>query len=159
MKKFFYLLVVLLLGVKLAYAESPLAFSASKVGVEKAGGEKAYAFSAESLKKPVLFIFWASWCKPCILEVPEALKMFQAYSKDIDILGVSVDKESEKAIAFIKKYQLPYENLHDPEMAIAEKMTVQATPALVLVGMDGSIKYKAIRIDKKLKSQLDQLVK
>jgi len=157
MKKFIFLVVVGLLSARMVCAQSVPAFSAPFLNSPKGAEGNTFAFSPQGLKKPVLFVFWASWCKPCILEVPEALVLFRDYAQAIDFVGVSVDKESAKAESFIKKYALPYQNIHDPEMAIAEKMGVQATPAMVLIGVDGLVKYRAIRIDKKMKSQIEKL--
>lgn len=157
MKKFILLTVVILLSARLVGAEGAPAFSSPFLNVPTNSTESVFNFSPQGLKKPVLMVFWASWCKPCILEVPDAIGLFREHEKTIDIVGVSVDKEKTKAEGFIKKYALPYGNVHDPDMALSEKMGVQATPALVLIGADGQVKYRAIRIDKKLKSQLAKL--
>lgn len=68
--------------------------------------------SLNSLKGKVVFInFWATWCPPCIHEMPSINKLKQSFkgNDDIVFLMVDVDNKIEKSIAFMqkKKYDLP----------------------------------------------------
>ena len=133
-------------------------FSSKDLGSSTEVQEKPFEFQSQHLSKPTVFIFWASWCKPCVFEVPDAITLFQEVSAKIDVIGVSVDKDSRKALEFIAKYKIPYKNLHDPEMNIADLMGITATPALVLIDKKGSVVYRSIHIDEKLKSHIQKIV-
>ncbi len=70
----------------------------------------------------VLLDFWFSTCKPCIESFPELISFYGKYGRDkIEIIGLSVDNGMMVANwrKAIKKYQLPWINLSDPEYSIA----------------------------------------
>lgn len=83
--------------------------------------------------KPVVLHFWATWCPPCIEELPELLDK-AAITPDVSFLIISVDKDQ----AALRRFLLPYEKqtqgknvymLHDPAMKIAvDHMKVSAFP-------------------------------
>ncbi len=60
--------------------------------------------------KMVLFNFWATWCKPCIKEMPTFVKLQEKYKDDFMIIGVLFEKqkEVEELNAFIKKYNINF---------------------------------------------------
>jgi len=66
-------------------------------------GKKTDIFNNEK-KNLYLINFWATWCPPCIKEIPELLKLEQKYNKDIRVIFISVDLNTKKAFPkFLKK--------------------------------------------------------
>ena len=64
--------------------------------------------------KLVLIDFWASWCKPCRIENPNLVKLYDKYhSKGLEIISVSLERGNQKAfwIEAIKKDQLSWYNV------------------------------------------------
>lgn len=66
-------------------------------------------------KEPLLLVnFWATWCVPCVTELPHFVKAHAAFaSKGVQFVGVSLDflDEREKTVEpFLKKHQIPYPN-------------------------------------------------
>ena len=62
--------------------------------------------SLESLKgKVVLVNFWATWCEPCKIEIPELIELQQEYGpKGFTVLGIAMDDEGRSAVApFVQK--------------------------------------------------------
>ncbi len=79
-------------------------------------------FTLKSLKGKWVYInYWASWCAPCLHEIPELNQFYQKYkNKNIAVFGVNYDglsKEEQRPL--IKKYQLAYPSLGiDPADAL-----------------------------------------
>lgn len=64
----------------------------------------------ESLKGKAIFMnFWATWCPPCIAEMPSIEKLYKEMGNDVAFVMVSLDQDFEAAKAFNKRkgYQLP----------------------------------------------------
>jgi peroxiredoxin len=60
--------------------------------------------------KVVILDFWATWCPPCIKEIPDFVELQKEYGdKGLIILGISLDQNPKQALpAFIKKYKVNY---------------------------------------------------
>lgn len=73
--------------------------------------------------KVIVVNFWATWCVPCIKEMPSFETLYRRYrSKGLTLLAVSLDKEgSSKVQEFVGKYKLSFPVLLDTE-GIAEKL-------------------------------------
>ena len=102
--------------------------------------------------KFVLLDFWATWCGPCIGEIPQLQAVHDAFGKDerFAILSLSVDEKVDEPRQFQEKRKLAWaqgfigEGIHS---AIPGSFGVRAIPAFVLVGPDGKIVAKGMRGD------------
>jgi peroxiredoxin len=74
-----------------------------------------------SLRGHVVVInFWATWCPPCVAEMPSLDRLQRALSRDgLVVLGVSVDEDEAALTAFIEKGGLALKVLRDPGGAVA----------------------------------------
>ncbi len=65
---------------------------------------------AKSLGKILVLNLWATWCKPCIQEFPELLKLQREYrNRNLDVVFISIDddlKAKQKVLAFLKKMKV-----------------------------------------------------
>lgn len=98
--------------------------------------------SLESLKgKVVLIDFWASWCGPCMREMPFLGKLARALRPEgLEVLAVNVEGEPEKVRQAIAKIPPPLRVLVD-EGAVAERYGVQTLPHLVVVDRAGEVAW------------------
>ena len=97
--------------------------------------------------KVVLLNVWATWCGPCIVEMPTIQKLHEAFAgTDLEIVAVSVDQPNmEGAIrAFVNELGLTFDVLHDPESDISRAYQVTGYPATFVIGRDGVIRKKVI---------------
>ena len=94
--------------------------------------------------KVVLVDFWATWCGPCIQELPNVKAMYEKYNKKgFDVVGISLDNNREKLDTFLKNEQIPWVTLfQEPggwENEIANYYGVMAIPTVILVNKEGKV--------------------
>ena len=90
---------------------------------------------------PVLVNLWASWCAPCIRELPtlEKLEQEQAADGKLGVIAVSQDRAPKASVdAFLADKKIGrFAAYHDPEMALAGALGVQVMPTTLLYDADG----------------------
>lgn len=104
-------------------------------------------FNIDSLKgKTVLIDFWATWCGPCLGEIPNMLEMYEAYKdKGFEIVGISVDSDIERLKGFIEKREIPWIILQDTQTEKpdyeenSDRYGISGIPSMILVGADGKV--------------------
>lgn len=110
--------------------------------------------------KYVLVDFWASWCKPCRLENPNVVKVYQKYKdKGFEILGVSLDRDRNRWLQAIAADNLTWKHVSDLKYfnsAAAVTYGVQAIPFTVLVDKEGKIIAQNLR-GQSLYSKLEEI--
>lgn len=91
--------------------------------------------------KVVLMSLWATWCAPCINEIPQMEAIKQAnINNDLVVLPVSIDEESDKVAAFLARHDLGYYHTWlDPEMNIDNVMPADVVPATYVFDGSGNL--------------------
>jgi thiol-disulfide isomerase/thioredoxin len=92
----------------------------------------------------VLIDFWATWCPPCLIELPNVIATYQKYhDKGLEIIGVSLDDDHDKLADFLKKHSdLVWPQYFDEkgsENKLVTKYGIKLIPFTVLIGPDGRI--------------------
>ena len=99
--------------------------------------------------KYVLLDFWASWCGPCMGEVPHLKKTYEAFhDKGFEIYGVSFDKDREKWLAAVEQNGMNWihvSELNRFDCQAGKDYAVQAIPTNLLIDAEGKIVAKNLR--------------
>lgn len=94
----------------------------------------------------VLLDFWATWCGPCIGELPNVKATYDKYKdKRFQIIGISWDRTKPTLEAFIKEQNLGWVHHFDPEGKIANQYGVTGIPSTFLLDGEGIIRMTNLR--------------
>jgi len=96
--------------------------------------------------KVVLFNIWATWCPPCVSEMPSMEKLHQNMKgEDFDILAVSIDESGADAVgSFMKKHKLNFTVLTDPKGTVNNQYHTTGIPESFIIDKNGMIVEKII---------------
>ncbi len=115
--------------------------------------------------KIVLVDFWATWCGPCIAEIPNVLEQYQKYhSKGFEVVGISLDQERAALEKFVTERKLPWPILFEPsegsgwQHPLASYYGISGIPTVILIGKDGNVVSLNAR-GERLGELLDELFK
>jgi thiol-disulfide isomerase/thioredoxin len=104
-----------------------------------------------SLKKlrgrPVLVNFWATWCPPCVEEMPSMEDLARSVGDDAVVLAVSVDENWDALHRFFPR-GTPLSVLLDSSKEIAKKYGTEKYPESYLISPDGEVKHYFINTRK-----------
>lgn len=93
----------------------------------------------------VLLNFWATWCPPCVDEMPSLEKLQKALGdKGLRVLAVSVDERIEDVERFREDLQLTLPILHDPGAQVAHSFATFKFPETYILDRDGVLVSKVI---------------
>jgi len=116
--------------------------------------------SLSDLKGNVVLIdFWAAWCRPCRVENPNVVRLYNKYHNDgFDVFSVSLDKSQDKWVQAIEADGLIWENhvsdLKYWQSAAAKLYNVSSIPFTVLIDREGKViatKLRGTSLEAKLK--------
>ena len=143
--------LVLALGVALAWVVSgTLADGIIRVGdtapAFKVVTETGRTITPENFGGKLLVLnFWASWCQPCLQEVP-SLEVFQRQfaPEGVVVLGVSVDKNEQLYRRFLDQFRVSFEVARDPSWDIAANYGTFQLPESYIIDRSGKVVQKVI---------------
>src|SRR5687768_4553935 len=93
----------------------------------------------------VLLNVWATWCGPCEAEMPSMELLHRSYADSgLRIVAVSIDDPGaeETVRAFVARYGLTFDVLHDPDKRITRTYRTTGVPETFVIGRDGVIRRK-----------------
>ena len=149
-----------IIGYLLLFSQDTLITLTQREALKKALGDinKAPDFTLTALNdsvynlreledKVVLINFWATWCGPCRMEIPEFNELHKSYhEKGLEILGISVSDNKKQLKNFTKSfavdYPLLYGDVRDMNKIMKDYGGVYAVPSSFLIGKQGSIIWK-----------------
>lgn len=123
-------------------------------------------FDQKSLAgKVVLVDFWATWCGPCVAEIPNVLEQYEKHhARGFEVVGVSLDEDREALEKFVAERKIPWPILYEKPQGdgwqhpLATYYGISGIPTVILIGRDG----KVITLDargERLGEELDKLFK
>ncbi|MGH6622381.1 MAG: peroxiredoxin family protein [Burkholderiaceae bacterium] len=102
--------------------------------------------SLSSLRgKVVLVNFWATWCEPCVTEMPALQQLRSTFGPhDFEILAVNLQEGPAKINAFVEKSGVSFPIVRDTDGAVAKAWGARVLPASYLIDRDGRIRYTVV---------------
>ena len=103
------------------------------------------SFRLSDQKGKVVFLnFWATWCSPCLKEMPDMQELQKELDSKILVLAVGMGEEAERIEKFQKKHQFEFQILPDPEMTVTQLYGVRNIPITYLVNTSGIVVGRAL---------------
>ncbi|HBR99194.1 MAG TPA: hypothetical protein DD979_17720 [Gammaproteobacteria bacterium] len=111
--------------------------------------------------KPTYLKFWASWCQPCLKQMPHFQSVQETFNDTLTVIAVNIDlNDSPADIARVKeKYGLTMPILMDTTGRLAQRLNFIGTPYHVLMDTTGQVRYQSHEADQALDDKLQQLAK
>jgi cytochrome c biogenesis protein CcmG/thiol:disulfide interchange protein DsbE len=93
----------------------------------------------------VVLNFWATWCPPCVEEVPSLVQMQkQLAPKGVKVLGVSIDVDQSAYQKFLKDYGVDFMTVRDPDKRTPSLYGTFAWPETYIIDRKGVVRRKFI---------------
>jgi thiol-disulfide isomerase/thioredoxin len=93
--------------------------------------------------KPVVLHFWASWCGPCVRELP-LISALESRSQDLTTLAVNCAETDQEAASFLRNKKLTLNVVMDRTMRISELYRIDAIPQTFMIDGEGIIRSKRV---------------
>ena len=93
--------------------------------------------------KVVLLNFWATWCGPCIAEMP-SLQEFQRENPQIVVLAISVDEDEAAYRSFLMRHHVNLITVRDPKETVADLYHTDMWPETYAIDRNGTIRRKFV---------------
>jgi thiol-disulfide isomerase/thioredoxin len=106
-------------------------------------------FDLASLKgKLVIVNFWASWCGPCVEEVPSLIKLVKEFKGDVQLVAISGDSSEKDIEIFLKSFpDLKSENIKivwDQDRSLMQKFGISRLPESMILAKDQKLIKKIV---------------
>jgi thiol-disulfide isomerase/thioredoxin len=94
---------------------------------------------ADIIEGPTVINFFASWCPPCIAEMPDFEEVSQEVAGEVDFIGLAVQDRTADATRIVEETGITYRWARDARGDVASAAQVTQMPATMFVGADGDV--------------------
>lgn len=109
--------------------------------------------------KVVVVDFWATWCAPCRVAIPEIIDLYEKYhDKGLVVIGISVDRDINALRNFVKDQEMPYLILL-ADQTIVKKYSIRAIPTLYIIDKNGSVVDHNVGYSPQRMAEFEQKIK
>jgi peroxiredoxin len=103
----------------------------------------------------VFLNFWATWCEPCVTEMPDMMKLQEQFKgRPFQILAISLDTNWEDVESFYEDLDLDFVTMLDPGRQLASKYRLLGQPETFLIDGNGIIRRKFLGDPRWMRPQL-----
>ncbi len=130
---------IVLLSCSKLQAERALPFSLPTVEGTQ------FVLEEELGRGPLVFDFWATWCKPCIKALPGLQAIAKEYApRGVRVFTINIDgpRNQSKIQLFLRRYRLELPVLLDKTNALMKQFQFVAPPATMVLARNGEVAYK-----------------
>jgi cytochrome c biogenesis protein CcmG, thiol:disulfide interchange protein DsbE len=95
--------------------------------------------------KVLVLNFWASWCPPCVQEMPSLNEFQKMFAADgVVVLGVSVDHNEKNYRAMLKNFKVVFPTVRDPEENVSYRYGTYKVPESYIIDRNGKVVRKFV---------------
>lgn len=113
--------------------------NASVADVKFTGADGAATSVADFAGKPLVLNMWATYCGPCLKEMPALDEIATEFASEVNIIGVNVFDAPEKAASFARDLGVSYSQFSDPDGALSTALAVSGLPATAFFDANGTL--------------------
>jgi thiol-disulfide isomerase/thioredoxin len=99
---------------------------------------------AEMKGKVILIDFWATWCGPCVAEIPNVVAAYEKLNpKGFEIVGISFDEDKDALASFVKKKKMPWAQFFDGagwKNKFGQSFGINSIPSMWLIDKKGNLR-------------------
>jgi peroxiredoxin len=110
--------------------------------------------------KPLLLVFWNTWCPDCRRELPEINKLAEQFGpKGLQVLAVNtaINDSESKTRAYWEKYGYVFPTGFDHYFEVGQAFSVRGVPTIFLIDAKGFVRYKHPRLPEDIEERFEQL--
>lgn len=96
----------------------------------------------------ILLNFWATWCGPCVGEMPAFPRLVEKYGDDLTLIAVDLGENAKDVESFLERNGYDFPVALDPDGAVGSLYPTDGIPYTVLIGRDGKIASVHLGADK-----------
>lgn len=112
--------------------------------------------------KVVVLVYWATWCRPCLEELPQLQGLYKDYhDKGLEVIGINLDLVPDGLTDFVRSKNIPWPQIREDgglDSPPAVKLGILMPPAMILVDRQGKVVSSEATVEV-LKEQIPQLLK
>ncbi len=106
-------------------------------------------FDISAFKGKILIVnFWASWCEPCVEEVPSLMSLVKQLDGQVELIAISGDSDKAEIMSFLKSFPglqgAHITLLWDQDKSLVKNFGIERLPETFIVGRDGKLVKKVV---------------